>query len=334
MDWMLFTVIATALLFDFTNGFHDAANAIAISVSTRAMTMNSALVLAAILDVVGGILSTAVATTIATGIVIPSAVSLPIVLAGLLGAIFWNLLTWYFGIPSSSSHCLVGGIVGAVIVCCGSASVQWMNIVLRVVIPIFVSPILGFLAGMLFIHAINWIFRSANPARVNRQFRRVQLFSAGFMALSHGLNDAQKTMGIITLALFVGGAIPAVHVPLWVKVTCSLAIGLGTFVGGKRIIHTLGMRIVKLSLSDGFAAQTAAALVMQGAAWMGAPISTTHVVTTTIMGVGSARRIRAVRWAVSRQIVVAWILTLPASALFGGLTVWIFALFKIYQPHH
>ena len=330
MEWMLFAVIATALLFDFTNGFHDAANAIAISVSTRAMTINSALILAAILNVVGGILSTAVAKTIATGIVLPSAVSLLIVLAGLVGAIFWNLLTWHFGIPSSSSHCLVGGIVGAVIVCCGSASVQWLNIVLRVVIPIFVSPMLGFLAGMAFIYAINWFCRSANPGRVNRQFRRVQLLSAGFVALSHGLNDAQKTMGIITLALFVGGSIPTIHVPFWVKVTCSLAIGLGTFVGGKRIIHTLGMRIVKLSPSDGFAAQTAAALVMQGAAWMGAPISTTHVITTTIMGVGSARRIRAVRWAVSRQIVLAWILTLPASALFGGLTAWIFVLFKLH----
>jgi phosphate/sulfate permease len=260
MEWMLFTVIATALLFDFTNGFHDAANAIAISVSTRALTINSALVLAAILNVAGGILSTAVATTIATGIVMPSAVSLPVVLAGLLGAILWNLLTWYFGIPSSSSHCLVGGIVGAVIVGYGSAGVQWMDVLLRVVIPTFVSPMLGFLAGMLFTYAINWIFRSASPGPANRQFRRVQLLSASFMALSHGLNDAQKTMGIITLALFVGGSIPTTDVPLWVKVTCSLAIGLGTFVGGKRIIRTLGMRLIKMSASDGFAAQTAAAL--------------------------------------------------------------------------
>jgi inorganic phosphate transporter, PiT family len=334
MEWMLFTVIITALFFDFTNGFHDAANAIAISVSTRAMTMNSALVLAAILNVVGGILSTAVATTIATGIVLPGAVSLPVVLAGLLGAIFWNLLTWYFGIPSSSSHCLVGGLVGAVIVSFGAAGVQWMDILLRVVIPTVASPMLGFVAGRFLCRAMNWIFRSAHPGSATRRFRRMQILSASFLALSHGLNDAQKTMGIITLALFVGGAIPRAQVPLWVKVACSLAIGLGTFVGGKRIIQTLGMRIVKLSASDGFIAQTAAALVMQVAAWSGAPISTTHVVTTTVMGVGSAYRIRAVRWGVSRKIVGAWILTLPASALVGGLTVWLFTLLKLYQPHH
>jgi PiT family inorganic phosphate transporter len=193
---------------------------------------------------------------------------------------------------------------------------------------------LGFLGGMLFTHTINWIFRSASPGPVHRRFKRVQLLSAGFMALSHGLNDAQKTMGIITLALFVGGAIPKIDVPLWVKVTCSLAIGLGTFVGGKRIIQTLGMRLLKMSASDGFVDQTAAALVMQGAAWVGAPISTTHVVTTTVMGVGSARRIRAVRWGVSRKIIMAWILTLPASALVGGLIVWLFAHFHLYHPYH
>jgi len=329
MEWMLLTVVITALLFDFTNGFHDAANAIAISVSTRAMTMNSALILAAILNVVGGILSTAVATTIATGIVLPAAVSLPVVFAGLMGAIFWNLLTWYFGIPSSSSHCLIGGLVGAVIVSYGSAGVQWMDILFRVVIPTVVSPTLGFLVGMLLCHTVNWIFRSARPGPASRQFRRVQLLSAGFMALSHGLNDAQKTMGIITLALFVGGTIPTTHVPFWVKIACSLAIGLGTFVGGKRIIQTLGMRLVKMTASDGFVAQTASALVMQGAAWAGAPISTTHVVTTTIMGVGSARRIRAVRWGVSRKIIWAWILTLPASALVGGFSAWLWELFRL-----
>jgi inorganic phosphate transporter, PiT family len=334
MEWMLFTVIATALLFDFTNGFHDAANAIAISVSTRALTISTALILAAILNVVGGILSTTVATTIATGIVVPRAVSLPVVLAGLLGAIFWNLVTWYFGIPSSSSHCLVGGLVGAVMVSYGSAGVQWMNVVIKVVIPIVVSPMLGFVAGLYFSHATRWCLRSANPGQVNRRFRRMQLLSASFMALSHGLNDAQKTMGIITLALFVGGSIPTTHVPLWVKLTCSLAIGLGTFAGGKRIIRTLGMGLFKMSTAEGFTAQMAAAIVMQGAAWAGAPISTTHVATTTIMGVGCARRVRAVRWGVSRNIIWAWILTLPASALIGGLTLWIFAICGLYQPYH
>jgi inorganic phosphate transporter, PiT family len=329
MEWMLFAVIITALIFDFTNGFHDAANAIATSVSTRALSLGAALILAAILNVVGGILSTTVAMTIATGIVVPSVVSLPVVLAGLLGAIFWNLVTWGFGIPSSSSHCLVGGITGAVVVNYGPAGVQWMGILFKVMIPTVVSPMLGFLAGMLLTYAIGWIFRSARPAQANRHFKRAQLLSASFMSLSHGLNDAQKTMGIITLALFVTGSISTPAVPLWVKVACALAIGLGTFVGGKRIIRTLGVGLFKMTASDGFAAQTAAALVMQGAAWIGAPISTTHVATTTIMGVGASHRVRAVRWGVSRKIVGAWILTLPASALVGGVIAWIFTLFGL-----
>ncbi len=325
MEWMLFTVVATALVFDFTNGFHDAANAIATSISTRALSVSSALILAAALNVVGGMLSTVVAMTIATGIVVPSVVSLPIVLAGLLGAIFWNLFTWYGGLPSSSSHCLVGGIAGAVVVNYGPAGVQWLGILYKVVIPTIVSPVLGFLGGMALTYAISWIFRSARPAPANRNFKRAQVLSASFMALSHGLNDAQKTMGIITLALFATGSIPAAKVPMWVKLVCALAIGLGTFVGGKRIIQTLGMRLFKMSASDGFAAQTAAALVMQGAAWVGAPISTTHVAATTIMGVGSSYHVRAVRWGLSQKIVEAWILTLPASALAGGLAAWIFA---------
>jgi PiT family inorganic phosphate transporter len=329
MEWMLLTVVITALVFDFTNGFHDAANAIATSISTRALSVNSALVLAAMLNIVGGMLSTAVAMTIATGIVVPSVVSLPIVLAGLLGAIFWNLVTWYWGLPSSSSHCLVGGIAGAVLVDYGSAGIQWIGILSKVVIPTVISPILGFLVGMAFTRAIGWIFRSSLPGPVNRKFKRAQLLSASFMALSHGLNDAQKTMGMITLALVVTGTIPAAHVPMWVKLACSLAIGLGTFSGGKRIIKTLGMGLFKMSASDGFAAQTASALVMQGAAWVGAPISTTHVAAATIMGVGSTHRVRGVRWGVSRKIVGAWILTLPASALVGALAAWILAHFNL-----
>jgi inorganic phosphate transporter, PiT family len=330
MEWMLFTVVATALIFDFTNGFHDAANAIATSISTRALSLNSALVLAAVLNVVGGMLSTVVAITVAKGIVVPSIMTLPVALAGLLGAIFWNLLTWYFGIPSSSSHCLVGGLAGAVIIDYGFKGVQWIGVLLKVVIPTFVSPVLGFFAGILITYAIRWMCRNARPAKVTRQFKRLQLFSASFMALSHGLNDAQKTMGVITLSLFITGSIanPDI-VPVWVKLACALAIGLGTFAGGKRIIRTLGMGLFKMGPSDGFAAQTSAALVMQAAAWAGAPISTTHVATASIMGVGSAYRVRAVRWGVSRNIVVAWVLTLPASALAGGIIALIFRLFKL-----
>jgi PiT family inorganic phosphate transporter len=266
--------------------------------------------------------------TIATGIVVPNVVTLPVVFAGLIGAIFWNLLTWYFGIPSSSSHCLIGGIAGAVLVDYGAAGVKWMGILLKVVIPTVVSPVLGFLAGLILTVLLGRICYSASPGPVNRWFKRAQLVSASFMALSHGLNDAQKTMGIITLALFVQGSIAAPVVPIWVKLACSLAIGLGTFAGGKRIILTLGVRLFKMTPADGFAAQTGAALVMQAAAWKGSPISTTHVAATTIMGVGSAHRVRAVRWGLTRKIVVAWILTLPASALAGGIVAWAFAFFS------
>ncbi len=327
MEWMLYAVIITALIFDFTNGFHDAANAIATSISTRALSLNSALILAAVLNVVGGMMSTVVAMTIATGIVVPSVVSLPVVFAGLIGAIFWNLLTWYYGIPSSSSHCLIGGIAGAVIVDYGPTGVQWMGILFKVVIPTVVSPVLGFLMGLILTVVLGRICYSASPGPANRNFKRAQILSASFMALSHGLNDAQKTMGIITLALFVTGAISTPSVPLWVKLACSLAIGLGTFAGGKRIILTLGVRLFKMTPADGFAAQTAAALVMQAAAWKGAPISTTHVAATTIMGVGSAHRVKAVRWGLTRKIVMAWVLTLPASALAGGIMAWVFSFF-------
>ena len=263
---MLFAVIIIALIFDFTNGFHDAANAIATSVSTHALSITSALILAAILNVVGGMMSTVVAMTIATGIVVPSVVSLTVVFAGLIGAIFWNLLTWYFGIPSSSSHCLISGIAGTVLVDYGPKGVQWMGILLKVVIPTVISPIFGFLMGMFLTVLLSLLCYSASPGPVNRGFKRAQLISASFMALSHGLNDAQKTMGVITLALFVTGSISTPSVPMWVKLACSLAIGLGTFAGGKRIILTLGVRLFKMTPTDGFAAQTAAALVMQGAA--------------------------------------------------------------------
>ena len=319
MTVVLVAVVAAALFFDFTNGFHDAANAIATSISTRALSPRSALAMAAILNVVGGLLSTTVATTIATGIVIPRAVTLPILLAGLAAAIAWNLITWYFGLPSSSSHCLIGGIAGAVATDFGLAGVHWSGIVLKVLIPTVVSPLLGFVVGVGLAVAIGWAFRRTNPTRTHRVFQKAQLLSAGAMALSHGLNDAQKTMGVITLALFVHGSIAAPDVPLWVKLACAMAIGIGTAVGGQRIIRTIGMGLVKMTPADGFAAQTGASLVMQTAAWLGAPISTTHVATTTIMGVGAAHRVRAVRWGVTREIVVAWVLTLPASAAIGAL---------------
>jgi len=324
MSILLIGVVATALFFDCTNGFHDAANAVATAISTRALSPGRALLLAAVLDVVGALLSTTVATTMAKGIVEPGFATLTVVLAGLLGAIFWNLLTWYFGIPSSSSHCLVGGIAGAVAVGYGLSGVKWTGILIKVIIPTVVSPLVGFIGGAALTILIGWLFRRAHPGTMNRGFRRAQLASASVMALSHGLNDAQKTMGIITLALFAAGTIGTPDVPTWVKFACAFSMGLGTFIGGKRIIRTLGVRLVKMTPVDGFTAQTAAASVLQGAAFLGCPISTTHVVTTTIMGVGATHRVRSVRWGVTQKIVLAWLLTLPASAIVGGSLAFVF----------
>lgn len=319
MSTLLIIVVIAALFFDYTNGFHDAANAVAVTISTRALPPTPALLLAAVLNVAGAFLSTAVAATVAKGIVDAHVVTLPVVLAGLSGAIFWNLLTWYFGIPSSSSHCLVGGIVGAVGAGYGLAGVHWIGLITKVLIPTVASPLAGFIGGSLLTVALAWALRRAHPGRMNRWFRRLQLLSASVMALSHGLNDAQKTMGVITLALFVGKAIPTPEVPLWVKLACAFTMGLGTFVGGKRIIKTLGMRLMKMSAVDGFVSQAAASAVLQVAAYLGFPISTTHVVTATVMGVGATHRVKAVRWGVTQQIIVAWILTLPAAALIAGL---------------
>lgn len=318
MDVLLISVIVMALLFDFTNGFHDAANAIGTSISTRALDPTPALLLAAALNFVGALLSTSIAATICKGIVDPGVVTLPLVLAGLSAAISWNLITWYYGIPSSSSHCLVGGIAGAVAVGHSLSGVYWDGIALKVLVPTVASPLLGFLFGSLFTMVMAWVLRRAVPGKVNRQFRKLQLISASAMALSHGLNDAQKTMGIITLALFASKSIPSPDVPTWVKLACAIVMGLGTFAGGKRIIKTLGMKIVKLTSVDGFSAQTAAAGVLQAAAYLGLPVSTTHAVTATVMGVGAARSVKAVRWGVTGDIFLAWILTLPASAALGA----------------
>jgi PiT family inorganic phosphate transporter len=315
---LLLGVVVVALLFDFTNGFHDAANAIGTSISTRALAPVPALLLAGVLNFVGALLSTSIAGTMAQGIVDHRVVTLPLVLAGLLAAIAWNLLTWYWGIPSSSSHCLVGGIAGAVMVGHGLGGVHWTGILVKVLLPTVASPLLGFIGGALFTVGLGWLFRRTDPGTMNRRFRLLQLLSASGMALSHGLNDAQKTMGIITLALFAGGAITAPDVPGWVKLSCAAVMGLGTFAGGKRIIRTLGIGIVKLSGVDGFSAQTAASAVLQVAAHWGLPVSTTHAVTATVMGVGAAHRVRAVHWGVTRDIVAAWVFTLPAGMLLGA----------------
>jgi PiT family inorganic phosphate transporter len=318
MDLLLVAVVLVALVFDYTNGFHDAANAVATSISTRAVPPQLALLAAAALNVVGAVVSTHVAATVAGGIVASEAVTSPVLLGGLLGAIAWNLLTWWWAIPSSSSHCLIGGVAGAVLASAGADQVKWAGILHKILIPTLAAPLVGFAMGILLMAAVLWVFRRAHYQRVQRRFRIVQIASAAIMAFSHGSNDAQKTMGVITLALFSAGAIPALQVPLWVKLASALTIGLGTYSGGKRIVRTLGMRLVKLTPAQGFAAETAASGVLLGTAYLGFPISTTHVITTSVMGVGATVRPSAVKWGLSRDIAVAWLLTLPAAAAMGA----------------
>lgn len=313
-------VIVVALAFDFTNGFHDAANAIATAISTRALTPRAALAMAAVFNFVGALIGTGVAATIGAGIIAPPAGKggLLVVLAALLGAIVWNLTTWWLGLPSSSSHALIGGLVGAAIA--SSGTVQWGGVVDKVVIPMVVSPIVGFLLAFALMTGILWAFRRSNPRKVNVGFRRMQPFSAAALALGHGLQDAQKTMGVIVLALMIGGYQDTFHVPLWVVVAAAGAIALGTFSGGARIIRTMGRRIVHIDPPRGFASEAVGAGVLYVMAMaFHAPISTTQTITGSILGVGATRRASAVRWGVGVNIAWAWILTLPAAALVAAL---------------
>jgi PiT family inorganic phosphate transporter len=317
-------VVVVALTFDYTNGFHDAANAIATSVSTRALTPRVALTLAAVMNFVGAFLGQEVANTV--GKVISPEVGthgLVIVMAGLLGAIAWNLVTWYFGLPSSSSHALIGGLVGAAIA--SGTTVKWSTVVDKVVIPMVLSPVVAFGGGFLVMLAIMWGFRRANPHRASRNFRVLQSISAAAMALGHGLQDAQKTMGVIFLALLTGGYVGKNDdLPLWVIIAAASAISLGTWSGGWRIMRTLGRRIIHLDPARGFAAESVAASVLYTTAFLWeAPISTTHTITSAVMGVGATKRLSAVRWGVAKSIVVAWVLTVPMAGLVAGACYWV-----------
>jgi len=310
----LIVIVAVALAFDYTNGFHDAANAIAVAVSTKALTPRAALALAAVMNLVGALISTKVAATVGGGIIDPPAGGggLQVVFAALIGAIAWNLITWYFGLPSSSSHALIGGLVGAALA--AAESVKWSGIVDKVIVPMVLSPLVGFGLGYLFMLAILWTFRHRNAHKTERGFRHTQILSSAAMAFGHGTQDAQKTMGIITLALVTSGEIKGFDVPLWVIFASALAISLGTYSGGFRIIRTLGRRVIQLTPAGGFAAQTVASGVMIATATVFAvPVSTTHITTTSIMGVGATRRLSAVRWGIAGNIVLAWIVTLPAA---------------------
>jgi PiT family inorganic phosphate transporter len=320
-DLTLLAVVAVALFFDFTNGFHDTANAIATSVSTRALTPRTAVLLAAILNFLGAFASFAVAATIATGIVDAEAITLSVILAGLVGAITWNLITWFLGLPSSSSHALIGGVAGSAIAASGLDVINWSGIWDKVVIPGVLSPTIGFASALLLMLVIVWIIRRRSPTRVNRVFRRAQIVSGSFVAFTHGTNDAQKTMGIICLALIVTGHLDSdfSRPPVWVIVSAALAMALGTYAGGWRIIRTMGTRIAKIDPPQGFAAQTACAGILWTTAHYGFPVSTTQTITGSVMGAGAIRGLSAVRWGIAGNIAVAWILTLPAAGLVGAL---------------
>lgn len=318
---LVITVIAVALAFDYTNGFHDAANAIATSVSTRALTPKAALVMAAIFNLVGALLGETVAKTIGSGIIDPGGGNhgLTIIFAGLIGAIVWNLITWWFGLPSSSSHALIGGLMGAGIA--SATEVHWGVIGTHVAIPMVVSPLIGFVLAYFIMVGVLWMCRNKPPARTMRRFRIAQIFSAASLALGHGLQDAQKTMGVIFLALVAGGYHGADdHIPLWVKLSAAMAIALGTYSGGWRIIRTLGRKVIEVDPAKGFVAEGVAASVLYSTAFLfHAPISTTHTITSAIMGVGATKRMSAVRWGVAGNIAVAWVLTMPAAAVVSGL---------------
>jgi PiT family inorganic phosphate transporter len=320
MTALLLAVLVLAVLFDYINGFHDTANAIATSVATRALRPAYAIGMAAAFNFIGAFAGTAVARTIGGGLVDEQTTTQTVVAAALIGAIVWNLITWRLGIPSSSSHALIGGLMGATIIAAGTGSIKMDGLVNKVLVPLVSSPIVGFFGAFSLMIALFWVFRRADRRPLARRFRRLQLISAGFMAFSHGSNDAQKTMGIITLALFAGHVIPTVDVPPWVIVVSATAISLGTAAGGWRIMATMGHRVVDLEPIHGFAAETTAASVIFTAAHFGMPVSTTHVISSAIMGVGTSKGAHGVRWGVARGILVAWIVTFPATATVGALS--------------
>jgi len=325
---VLSIVIIAALVFEYINGFHDAANAIATVVSTRVLSPRTAVLFGAGLNFIGALTGTHVAKTIGSGIITPEAVTLYVIVCALIAAIVWNLITWYLGLPSSSSHALIGGLLGAGIMHAGFGSVEIAKLTEKVIVPMFGSPVVGFVVGFIFMMFLIKFFHKANPDKINKRFRRWQLVSSGLMALSHGSNDAQKTMGIIALALFVGGILPknasgGFDIPIYVIITCALVMAIGTMSGGWKIIRTMGSKIIKLKPIHGFAAETSAATVILTASHFGIPVSTTHVISTSIMGVGSTMRASALKWGIVANIVWAWVLTIPICMLIAGVVYYL-----------
>lgn len=325
---MLIAVILIALIFDFINGFHDTANAIATSVSTRVLTPRVAVIMAAVLNFVGALVSTSVAKTISSGLV-AGALEQYVIVAALLAAIIWDLITWYLGIPCSSSHALIGGLVGASIIYAASLDkIIWSGVLDKVIIPLFTSPVIGFFFGYIIMSALYKLLKRYSQRFVNKWFSKLQIISAAIMAFTHGSNDAQKSMGIITLALVSGGVLDkAAGIPVEVKLACALAMALGTSLGGWKIIKTIGVNMIRLQPIGGFAAETSAAAVILSMTAMGAPVSTTHVISASIMGVGASKRLSAVRWFLARNIIVAWVITIPATMILGALITLILKIF-------
>ena len=321
-DVLLVVVIVVALGFDFTNGFHDTANAVATSVSTRALTPRMAVLVASAANLAGAFVTTAVAKTVGKDIVASDLINTRTVLAALLGAIAWNLLTWWFGLPSSSSHALIGGLVGAALAQSGENGVLWHGLAHKVVLPALLAPLIAFAGAFTLLVGIYWVFRRITRGVANRGFRLGQLASGTFVAFTHGANDAQKTMGVIALALFANGNLKEFEIPTWVKIAAGLSIAAGTYVGGWRIMRTLGQRLYKIEPPAGFAAQTTAGVTIYLATRLGYPLSTTHVISGAVMGAGATKRLSAVRWGVAGNIVFAWVLTIPAAALVAAACYW------------
>ncbi len=332
---LLIVIVVFGLAFDFTNGFHDTANAVATVISTRVLPPTFAIVMCAVLNFAGAFVSQKVAGTIAKGLIDAHAATQEVILAAIIGAIAWNILTWYFGIPSSSSHALIGGLVGATLVFAGTHAVIWKGVVNKVVVPMVLSPLLGGVIAFAIMMLLFGLFANTRPGKVNGLFSWLQRISAAAVAFNHGQNDAQKTMGVITLALVAFHLLPAskhVQIPTWVIISCATAMGLGTLSGGWRIIKTLGTKIIDLQPINGFAAETSASIVLATASYFGMPVSTTHIVCGSVFGVGIAKRLNEVRWPVAQQMVTAWVLTLPGAALVAGLSFFVISLGGQHTP--
>ncbi|UFT98728.1 inorganic phosphate transporter [Radiobacillus kanasensis] len=331
MDFLLIItilIVIFALAFDFINGFHDTANSIATSVSTKALTPRRAIILAAVMNFIGALTFTGVAKTITSGIADPFQLQngLAVILAALISAIFWNLLTWYYGIPSSSSHAIIGSITGAVIASSGFEAIQYSGF-LKILQALILSPIIAFVVGFLFYALIRVVFRNKNLAKTNKQFRRVQILTAALQSYTHGTNDAQKAMGIITMALIAANLHETTDIPFWVQLSCAAAMGLGTSVGGWRIIKTVGGKIMKIRPVNGVAADLTGAAVIFGATFIHLPVSTTHVISSSILGVGASHRRKGVNWGVAKRMLITWVITLPITATIAAITYFVMSLF-------